>query len=399
MARGTKRRTPAPPSGEASGPESGDEGLEAGMLEAPPALIEARGGEDYVRVHRQDDLTKEWIFHGRLDPQEATEEHLDGLFGGGVYRLIHYTRNPIGKFVIVATRKLRVPGRYRPPQELPGLASTVTPAPAAGSPAVPAGPVGPGSNATEVLNAGMVATVMDLLRASREQMTPRPDPMMAVLLELMAKQNEQQTTLLTALLSRPEGGGGQSDMLSMIRDVREMVTPRPQDNPANPAVMMREFLRAMREFREASTEMKGDGESDPMASSIDKLVGLLARGVPAPAPAPAPQRVAPPVAPPPPDLRPIWQQALARYRSTLIGWARAGLDPEWAAETVDNLAPGGALPVPGPSLEEVLAADPALLPYRDWMGTFLSALYGEEAEEPAEEVSGEEDADDTARTA
>lgn len=357
--------------------------------------------DDYVRVHRLDDVLKQWTFHGRLAPEEATEEKLAKLFGGGSYRLTLWGRNEEGKFQYRAIKSVRLPGPYRPPRELPGTndeADDADDAPARGT----TPQVGTASNAMDVLNAGMVATVMDLLKASREQMAGRGESALTpLLIEMMTRQAEQQTQLLTALLTNRDGGtSARDEWLQLFREAREMVAPRPQDNPTNPSNIMREFLAAMREFRDASDELGGSraADADPMAASMVKLIDLLQRGasgqLPAPRPgtptAPAGAAPAAPAQPAAPqDTRP-WAVLLRRYAGVLARWAQAGLDPQWAAETVLNLSPG-EFQLPPLTVDDLVQVAPVLTPWRDWLDQFLSEIYMLAAGESGDVSDGDDD--------
>lgn len=358
-----------------------------------PRLFDATGGSDsYVTLHRRDDLSKKMVFHGRLSVEEASEENVAKLFGGGYYRAQLREPDERGTPVIRRTREFQLPGRYRPPQNtLPGVDQ---PQAATASPATVQGGGQGGNDSAALLNTAIVAQVIDLMKVSKEMASARPAA--PDLTPLLIAQMNTQMKMFEAMMSRaPAGGDARTEVMALFKEFAEMMKAIAPGTANTPSDTLTQLVGAIKQLREVSDEFSPqEAKSDPLLDSIPKLTEVLASGMAQRNANPQPRRqvAGEPINP----TLPIWQRVLLREKPRLLKFAESGTDPEFCAEMAIQFMPSN---IRGAMLEFVRLPDfiqqaatvvPELQAYPDWANRFLlearALLLGDEGED---DVSGE----------
>lgn len=392
MAATRARRKP----GESAG-KSPDESLTAmdlmGEQEGEPAGLFDAEPTEIVRVHRLDDGNKKWLFHGRLTVEEANEERLAVLWGGGKYRIQLLRTTDDGRQVIAKTRFVDLPGPYRPPvSPLPTGKQEDAARPGPGVADVIAFQQGGGVGPQQALDMAVVSQVLDLMKDMKSG--PRADWTPVISAGLTAV-----TGIVTAMLNRPRED---NPALALLQDKLEDIQRRmeqPRTSPDSPAGMMRELLAAFRMMNEMRESVDGRGESDPM----DKLLSVASRVLEhAPLNNGAGQSVAAP-AKPGSDV-PLWQQMIVSQRGHFLRSAALGVDPELAADVTMAYLPDQSRGIvlellARPDLPQVvIQVIPEMGNYRHWLTQFVDALRAINAPEPGNDdpsLGGEEVTDDS----
>lgn len=328
-------------------------------------------------VHRRDDYTKKFVFHGYLTPTESTEAKVAELFGGGDYRLQLRGPDELGREVIRQTRDFRVPGPYKPPTgALPGVSPTV----ATQQPSPSASSNGEGSsNVREMFEMTMAAKVMDVMRMSSQMQPPKDDGFKDVLLLMMKQQQDSAIQMQQMMLAQ---------QASMVEFMKVMMGSRPDVSMSDILKLVTErtgnsdvtaLIRGMKELKSLSEDAP-EGTGDPILDSVPKVLGLIeqgmhARGAPVATPDNRPSL--------PPSTAPLWQQLLLSQRRTILGVAARGSDPEWAASAALQLMPEQYVGV----LREFVAMPehvglatqtiPELGNFPQWTQRFFAALVAE----------------------
>jgi hypothetical protein len=367
------------------------------------------GPEAYVRLYRVDDMDKTNVFHGRFSTQECKEELIAKLFGGGTYRALLHERMETGKIWIRARKEFKVPGRYRPPNALPGVdgvlgeAGNATPPAGAVVPSgMSSGAVPEGTSPGQLLNMAMVSTVIDLLKMSREVAAPRNDNPMIALLQAQIK---EQGDLLRAILTKAGETNPRAEFREMLTLVKDIALPVPAGTvpPSGaPSSVIKEMVEGVRMLRDLSDDVNPQRASDPLTDSLPKLVGIVEEGMRRGRERAAgpPARAALPAGSPPvpafPEGAPEWFKVLSANRKKLVDAIQAGLSAESVAEFALKRLP----PALGPAMSEFFAladagvkaqeAIPELVNYPRWTEDFVESareLLGlEEGEEEDETI-------------
>jgi len=414
-----------------------------GQVEAEPPPEEA-GGEGSnslfdashdarVRIFRRDERTQKMVTHGYMPPT-VSEEDVAERFGGGHYRAQLFLPDPAsGIPKVKRSRDFDVPGPYKPPSKIlsmeeAGPNAVIAPqqngAATATMPTVPAG-----NDLMEVLKAGIINTLFDMMKANREIHTPTMDPMMvevmkaqaAVQQEIIKQQAEMQKTIVTLMTKE---GDTKKDVLGELAKMKELVAP-PATAQGDPMAMfntMLETFTRMRDVAEDINPSRRDG-GDPIMDSIPKLVEVVAeqhqmnkqqrqiatRPVPGPAGGVAQMPVVQTIPPAQPEGPPLamWQQILRQQSARLMASAVAKHDPDVIAGTAILFAP--------PHVKEALAlffhrepievaADiqteiPAIADHREWLDEFIACaqerLFPDEFTDEGEEDATEAKDGDT----
>jgi hypothetical protein len=367
-------------------------------------LFDSMADDAYVTLHRRDDISKEWVGHGRLSPTEATEEEIMRQFGGGTYRCQEKVRDETGAWRIGRTRTIRIAGPYRPPTgALPGTkASEPVPAPAP----VPAAPA---SNTGDIIGAG----ILQLFQAAQAQQ--------GMMTQMFAQMSQSQATLLQAVLKDGNRGPDITGIITALAPVVQkfLEQPKQERDPLEMLKAVGEIIRsntgkqsdvadtiaAMRDLLEMKEMLSpSGGDTDPLLGSVPKLVEVLVeeqqerkRAKSAPAPAPAPTQAVPGrmgAVDPSMTQRlevPVWVRVLRNESKRLVAAASSGRDPSLVAEIAWEWAPAGIKP----AISEFFGMDdaedkikqvvPQLASYPEWVSEFVeearALIFGEVAEE------------------
>lgn len=281
-------------------------------------------GDGRVSIHRRDDYTKKFVFHGFLATQDATEAGVMALFGGGDYRLQLRSPDETGREVIRQQRDFRLPGAYKPPTgNLPGI----TPNPNAGTAAPVLSPAAPADANTirELVDTAMLSKVLDIMKMSKDAAPASDSKTMEVMMAMMAQQ--QAATMkfmevMSALATANRGDMG-------IRELLPLLTGRTGNSDVTA------LIRGLKELKELSRD-EPEGSGDPILDSVPRVLDTInalahqRQGASVPAPS-QPQL--------PAQSQPLWRQLLLRQKGQLLSVASRGMDPVWSAETALALMP------------------------------------------------------------
>lgn len=394
--------------------------------EGAASLFDA-SGDSRVRVFRFDDKTQKLVTHGYFPPT-AGEEDIAAAFGGGRYRAQLVSPDPAtGLTQIRRAREFSIPGAYRPPQKINtiedvsphGAAATPASAAAAAASMVPGG----GDDLMQVLKAGIINTVLELMKASKETRQSGPDPLLIRLMESQAQTQQQMMQFMLTLATKDNGAD--KDMLAMLVKMKEIVAPNSGVAVAsNPMEMFNTMLSTFSRMREVADDISPPREpGDPLMDSIPKLVEVVAeqhalnkasrqqsittRRVAGPAGGTAEMPVVgtiqPAQAPTQQENLAMWQIILRQQATRLVAFATAKQDPDDIAAMAIIFAPANvkeALSIFFHREEAAIVADilteiPQLADHREWMSDFIQAaqerLFPEEysdADDVTEDVGG-----------
>lgn len=214
---------------------------------------------------------------------------------------------------------------------------------------------------------------------------PQEDPRIAALERSIQSQNDLMKTLITAMVAKQ--GNGSESALEMGLKIAEMINQRtPTAEKPSFADLKDIFLAGI----EAKQAAEGGGEegyapvlkafAGPIAKVLDSAMGadrrrMMAGSMPVQPTAPAPQPA--PAALPPGQA---WMVHLQPHLNTLLGWAKAGKDPELYAEVIlDNIEPGAQMEIGQAAqdpefVSKTLAALPMFIPYSAWATAVLTNM-------------------------
>lgn len=354
-----------------------------------------------IRILRRDDKDMRYIHHGVLAPENANEETVGNMFGGGVYRAQLLVKDEAGREVIKNQREFRLPGPYKPPQ---GDLPTGTPIVASTGVSVQAARPAGVPQIGDILSAGVLQLFqsMSLMQQQSTQMMEAQSKSFTLLMERAVNHKETDWVALAAAASpliaawigkSPED---RPDPLEMIEKVTNLV--RANTGQQSNLKDMAEAMAAIADMRDA---FGGGGPTgDPLMDSLPKLITLIGDGIEmqkrhagggASLPGQQPPVKALPAGSP---VLTGWQKLLASQRGRLVDLARRGVNPELAAEMAVEVLPEQYRGLLVEALKDDEAATkirqaiPEVEEFVDWFGTFFDALrivvLGEE------EGSGEE---------
>lgn len=399
-------------------PEAGGEGA-ASLFDA--------SSDARVRIFRFDEKTQKPVTHGYFPPTVG-EEDIAAAFGGGRYRAQLVSPDPAtGLTQIRRSREFSIPGAYRPPQKIntledvsPHGGTASTPASAAGAVSMPVG-VG-GDDLMQVLKAGIINTLLEMMRATKETVkAPAMDPVLVELMRSQAQTQQQMMQFMLTLATKDNSKSEDKDMLTLLARMKEIVAPSgalPANGSVNPMEMFNTMLETFTRMREVADDIRPSREpEDPILGSIPKLVEVVAeqhqlnkearaavtkRTVPGPAGGVAqmPSVNALPLQQPEQPELAMWQKILRQQAGRLVAFAAAKENPDDIAGTALLFAP--------PAVKEVLAlffhrdeelviADilteiPQLTEHKEWVAEFVQAA--QERLFPEEFTDADDDAGD-----
>jgi len=346
---------------------------------------------------------------------DATEETVLNEFGGGKYRVQLLVRDEGGREVIKTQRDFELPGLYKLPDgDLPGIGSRAVGGPKpkvfASSEAVATIPQIPNNNdLMEVLKAGIINTLLDMMKTSREARPSGPDPLLLKLMEQQAQTQQKMMEFMLTLATANKSESRETTM-ELLAKAKELV-----GGPAasgNPMEMFNSMLEAMTRMRDVAEDINPPSarSGDPLMDSIPRLVEVVAeqhemnkRQRAAQQTPPASVAVTTPIV----SERPMamWQQILRRESKRLISFAIAKQDPDLIAGTAVILAPPHireALAIflhraPEAVEADILVEIPELAEHRAWLTDFVQAaqerLFPEEFADEGEEIPVKESSD------
>lgn len=343
-----------------------DEGNETEGGDVPGLLFpDVDTNEAYVILKRRDDVDKTLVYHGRLSVEEATEERIATLFGGGAYIAQLRLKNENGKWVFGKQASFRIEGAYRKPSQLPGQVDVQD------NPPTTVGVVGPSGEVTDarsVLETAVVSQLIDMMKTSKEIMS-RPAIDWASVLAAA-------TPIIVAFLSRKrESEISPAEIADQITKavqsaVQSITAPA---QPVNVISQLVEAFKAMQGMNEIVGGGRGSG--DPLLDSIPQLAEVLATGM-------RQQRegLKPPALPAPSATQPgeVWQRVLQQHGATLVRFAAMRASPAWAAESAIVLMPPDIQEAMTVFLfrEDVLPAIISVVPrlgnYQHWLAKFVN---------------------------
>lgn len=382
---------------------SGRPSDEDDLLFFPQEEWDPRWREPRVRLLHYDETSTQYQFHGYLPLNEAGPALLTEMFGGGKWKLQVTAKDDTGKEAIVRGTVRTLPGPYkRPIKELPGLRTSE---PETGSRTVAVRGDGALPTAGESLNAALVGSVIDLLKAQRESSRVAGmdwSPIITAVTALL-------TTILTKLMDR----GPDPMLMAQLHAVEaDLAALKEKPGPAASAITdALEGIERIVKVSAAVRRMAGSDESptDPEAAmwGLGKvaLETLIKSGQPGALPPPGVQDVAKLQAvgsqPPPSSATPLWQRILIHHGRDMLQAARRGVDPALAAEWTMKMLPSDVLGVVVEFLKRPDAASvimqvvPDLASFPTWVDEFVSEARAEviEGPEPSEEEASEEPAD------
>lgn len=371
------------------------------------SLFDGLQTDGYVNLHRLDDITKKWVYHGRLTPAEATEEYIAGQYGGGTYRCQERVPEPSGRITYGRTRTVAISGPYKPPRE-PVAESKAPAAALAGS----AAPVMGASSVGDVLSAG----VLQLFQASAAQqqmmmqMFSQMQAQQATLMQAVLKGDSKPgveallsaaAPILTAYLSQPKQ---ERDPLEMVRAITEIIRPNTGQQGS-----MADMMGALREMLELKDLLNGNTEADPMGKLVDAVPGIVdvlktEQQLRSQGKTPTPGGGVKPVKPVqdasiPQVQMPLWERVLRNDGKKLLMAAQFRRDPGLVAEAALEFAPDGIKPaiaeffMAEDAKQRILAIIPGLADHDQWLDSFLAEareLLTPEGAEPDDTSTGEE---------
>lgn len=352
----------------------------------------------YVMLYRMDDVKKRWVYHGRLQPEEYTEDYISARFGGGQWRGQLKENNGKGVFEITGTDSFDLPGEYREPAELPGapkLKREEGAAPQVGT----LGPDGRPLTAQQALDTQVALRLMEALNAPAQRTSLLAEiaavltPLVPVLEKLVQKREVEKRDVSPLELVK--------EMANVLKSLAPAPPPPTTPSPLSEVTKAMKELMGIKDMIAPPTER--EEAADPVAASLPKILEYLA----AAASGRAPNVATPKPAPPQPALSSgmpeninqllPWQQILHQQKRRLLQFASTGVEPDFAAEMAVRLMPQNIvgyvrefLLMPD-HVEKAMNTIPELRAFQQWTEDFFdeacNLILGEAEEEgPGEEV-------------
>lgn len=349
-----------------------------------PKFFEAEGeypGAEYlIRLFRRDERSKEWVPQGKLTDDEATAEFIGRTFGGGYYRVIRHRMTDGGKWVFAGQTSFSNAGVYKPPRQFYDSVQDERDQGVAPTRAAPV--AGPYPSAGESLNAALVGSVIELLKAQREAAKVPVSsfewgPILVAAVPVVQ-------TLVTKLMEKPATDPVLLGFLQKVeRDVAALeAKPGPTANAVTDVLdSIERIVKVSSKVRRLAGE---DDAADPETAmwnlgkkALEAMTGPALAGsgtAPLAGPSPSPGPMALP--------KPLWERVLIRHGRDLLTAASRGVDPGLAAEWTVTMLPAE---VQGAVSELVRKPDvvaiamrviPDLVHYPGWTEEFFVAARG-----------------------
>ena len=369
--------------------EAGGEGSES--------LFDA-SGDARVRILRRDERTQKMVTHGYMEPT-VSEEMVSARFGGGHYRAQLFVPDDSGVPKVKRSRDFDIPGPYKPPLKINTMDEVGPNAPLVNGQPASAMPVmvGSGDDLMQVLKAGIINTLLEMMKSTKEMNTRAPagpDPIMLEMLRQVSATQQEMMKFMMTVAMKDTGKNGERDTLEMMAKMKEILAPANGAVPTDPMKMFNNMLETFKSFRDAAADVApetgGDGV-DRIMGSIPKLVEVVAeqhqmqkaaREQHAVVRAPAGAASVPEVSTlqPQPELA-MWQKILRQQSARLVASAVAKHDPDVIAGTAILFAPPAVKEAlmlffhrdEAEVMADVLAEVPGMAEHREWLGEFILA--------------------------
>lgn len=357
----------------ATEPET-EPGTAAGMGEAmgdgnesPSSLFDNMAGDTYIVLRRRHDVTKMWEYVGRLDPTQATEEHIAETYGGGNWQAQEKVRGQNGLMVWGRQRTFSIAGPFKGIPKAPPAPAPVT-----------AGPIVRDVDGTErpltrdMMDSLLLNQMMDMMKAQREAST--------ALIESFRSRGVDWGTILpavipliTAWMTRPK----ETDPIDKAREIAALIAESAPKGPPPATSPLKERLEELQLLRDLSGE-GGAPETMPgiLARAMPSILEALGNAKAQDAATPA-ARALPTPAPREPN---VILTLLRQYVPLLHQQAVNGSSPERYAAVVWDQVPRSARPafrrwLVGPTAwADILAVYPAVQQYGPWWTQLLEHL-------------------------
>ena len=306
-------------------------------------------GDSRIRVYRRDDKMK-LVMHGYLPPDSA-EEDVARQFGGGHYKCQLIAKDSQGASVIVTSREFDLPGAYKPPAgELPGLtqrAPDALPSLTSVSPTLPGA-----SNVMEILQSGLVGSVIDLLNKAK-QPTPADTGLAEVLRDIAKQASDDRRMMLDMMKGLGQAAPSRAEVLAEL-EVMKRVLSAPSAT-SDSKQQLTELVEAIKQLRDVSEEFNPtrNDPTDPL-SFVPQVLEFMTEEqklrrskatppavslVPATKVPAMPMSSEPVPGPMKPESVPLWQRVLVGEGPKLVGYAQRGEDAEEVAALAIKFAP------------------------------------------------------------
>lgn len=362
--------------------------------ERPDVLFPDFGeGDARIRLDRQHDLNKKWVYHGHLSVEQGTEAYIAEMFGGGQYRCQLTTPNERGGWSIRQQRFFELPGPYKPPtKSIPTPMQVANAAKGEATTQGAAPPIIPhGADPNQVLSSALVTQLLDVMRATRE---PRPTmdwgPIIVAGLGVLER-----------VVARPKDESrGNEELRRQIDDLKLQLVqmanrPSPSASGITEALAAIQQLIGVRDMIVGESSPRSGGGDDDALVNLGTKVLTLMESQRAPHVAPVPSNAPAEAAPQPGVPVQPWQQLLRAYRAQLLMAVGEGQPADLIADSIFNMMPErfmGLLEnfVRLPNAVGLIMQEiPQLAPHGDWVTELRNALLrafdepGEESEDAA----------------
>lgn len=340
VTKGTRaRRTGTRGSGGRTAVQTDEQEIE--QEEERATLFDLGDDDKIVYVWRIHPVSKKMVYQYKLQPDEATEEEIQRLSGGGVYTCREKGRNEDGIMVFGRQRTVEIAGVAREPLVPKATADELAPTGAA-----VAGPVVGESQKTsmdDIMMGGVLRLFTTQAEASEVQarmfqaMADRPQTdwaavltaAMPLLVALLAKKDDapnpmeivtQVASLVKESASSANSFKEQLEVMNEVFDIKERTAPAPEDGLSMLAAQLPKILEII------SSEQTTKGRM-PTQEEVQQR---LATAAPSPAADPStPKKVA----------MPIHLALLKKFKPLLVQWSQQGKDAGLMGEFLANSVP------------------------------------------------------------
>ena len=303
------------------------------IQEEDVTLFDSGGADKVVYIWRINPTTKRLVFLFKLLPEEATEEEVQRLAGGGTYTCREKGRNDDGVMVFGKNRTIEIGGPPREPKVPKGMAEELQPT---GSP--PGVVVESRGKTTldDVLTGGILRLFTSQAEASETQakmyqaMAMRPQMDWTELMKAVAP-------LLLTLLAKKDDG---PNPMEMVTQIAAMVK-----DSSSPTTQFKDMLETVDSVFSIKEQAAGP-PADPLtalAGTLPKILEIISSEQKTKGRMPTKEEVQRRLAAPSPAAAggqmPVYQALLKKFTPMMVRWAREGKDPGLMGEFLFNSIP------------------------------------------------------------